>query len=366
MYNMMAAGEKVLATLRLELFRTLLMQRLSFFDRHTTAQLTSLISVELDAVRSFIFKWVNTPPKGLLHCPRVVTVDIRKRVYACCAANEPAAPDEKGGCAPAQLPRPHRSSLPTRCHPAGSLPASPRFPRVLRVLPPPHRSNVSRDRGLRAFLEAAGSVVVLFVLSWRLAPVCRWVGNRVCVTIPRYYVKQLACCNRTYSRCAVLPGCEACEGGAPVAVTAIARLRRVQRSMVGPLCVAYLLPNPITHAPPPTHSHPHPQCCGACGRHGRRHLPLPHPFIPTPNTLAALRLPHPSPRSVVVLVVGMAAAIYRRHTRDIERRQGTALGRMVAVAQQALDNMRIVRSFAGEALERERFQVRGGTAGAVF
>lgn len=32
-------------------------------------------------------------------------------------------------------------------------------------------SNCSRDRGLRAFLEAAGAVVVLFCLSWRLAPV---------------------------------------------------------------------------------------------------------------------------------------------------------------------------------------------------
>ncbi|EFJ41513.1 hypothetical protein VOLCADRAFT_107667 [Volvox carteri f. nagariensis] len=157
MYNVLSAGEKVLATLRLELFRTLLMQRLSFFDRHTTAELTALISVELDAVRSFIF------------------------------------------------------------------------------------NNVSRDRGLRAFLEAAGSVVVLFALSWRLAPVC----------------------------------------------------------------------------------------------------------------------------SVVVVVAGLAAAVYRRHTRDIERRQGAALSRMVAVAQQALDNMRIVRSFAGEALERERFQARGGKGKGV-
>jgi ATP-binding cassette subfamily B (MDR/TAP) protein 10 len=56
MYNMIAAGEKVLASLRLELFRTLLMQRLSFFDRHSAAELTALISVELDTVRSFIFK----------------------------------------------------------------------------------------------------------------------------------------------------------------------------------------------------------------------------------------------------------------------------------------------------------------------
>ncbi|KAG2451200.1 hypothetical protein HYH02_003807 [Chlamydomonas schloesseri] len=158
---MLSAGEKVLATLRLELFRTLLMQRLSFFDKHTTAQLTALISVELDAVRSFIF------------------------------------------------------------------------------------NNVSRDRGLRAFLEAAGSVAVLFFLSWRLAPVC----------------------------------------------------------------------------------------------------------------------------SIVVVAAGLAAAVYRRHTRDIERRQGQALSRMVTVAAQALDNMRIVRSFAGEALERERFQAHVGAsyrAGLAF
>jgi ATP-binding cassette subfamily B (MDR/TAP) protein 8 len=32
-------------------------------------------------------------------------------------------------------------------------------------------SNVSRDRGARALLEAAGSVVVLFFLSWRLGPI---------------------------------------------------------------------------------------------------------------------------------------------------------------------------------------------------
>ncbi|GFR53209.1 hypothetical protein Agub_g15916 [Astrephomene gubernaculifera] len=161
MYNMLSAGEKVLASLRLELFRTLLMQRLSFFDRHTTAQLTALMSVELDAVRGFVF------------------------------------------------------------------------------------NNVSRDRGLRAFLEAGGSILVLFALSWRLAPVC----------------------------------------------------------------------------------------------------------------------------CLVVLAAGLAAAVYRRHTRSIERTQGSALGRMVTVAQQALDNMRVVRSFAGEALERERFQAHVGAsyrAGLAF
>ncbi|MEW5307776.1 MAG: hypothetical protein WDW36_010152 [Sanguina aurantia] len=148
MENMISAGEKVLATLRLELFRTLLMQRITYFDTHSASELTNLISVELDTVRQFVF------------------------------------------------------------------------------------NNVSRDRGLRSFLEAAGSVLVLFFLSWRLAPVC----------------------------------------------------------------------------------------------------------------------------SIVIVATAVAAALFRKFTRDIEQRQGQSLQRMSAVAYQALDNMKVVRSFAGEALERERFQ----------
>ena len=58
MENMIKAGEKVLATLRLELFRVLLMQKIAYFDKHTANELTNLISVELDTVRSFIFKSV--------------------------------------------------------------------------------------------------------------------------------------------------------------------------------------------------------------------------------------------------------------------------------------------------------------------
>lgn len=41
---------------RMELFRTLLMQRVSYFDKHSAAELASLISVELDTIRSFVFK----------------------------------------------------------------------------------------------------------------------------------------------------------------------------------------------------------------------------------------------------------------------------------------------------------------------
>jgi ATP-binding cassette, subfamily B (MDR/TAP), member 10 len=40
----------------MELFRTLLMQRITFFDAHGAAELTGLISLELDAIRSFVFR----------------------------------------------------------------------------------------------------------------------------------------------------------------------------------------------------------------------------------------------------------------------------------------------------------------------
>lgn len=56
MVNIIAAGEKVLATLRMELFRTLLMQKIEFYDKHSSTALQSLISVELDTIRTFIFK----------------------------------------------------------------------------------------------------------------------------------------------------------------------------------------------------------------------------------------------------------------------------------------------------------------------
>ncbi len=47
---------QVLATIRRELFRTLLLQRIDFFDRHDSAELTSLISNELDSLRTLVFK----------------------------------------------------------------------------------------------------------------------------------------------------------------------------------------------------------------------------------------------------------------------------------------------------------------------
>ncbi len=96
------SAAQVLAALRLELFRTLLLQKVEFFDRHNTTELTSLLSVELDNVRSFVF------------------------------------------------------------------------------------GNVSRDRGLRAILEASGSVLVLFVLSWRLGPVLGLVIVSTAVTAALY------------------------------------------------------------------------------------------------------------------------------------------------------------------------------------
>lgn len=82
-----AAAENVQASLRREAFRVFLMQRMDFFDRHRSSELTSFLSQDLDAIRSFVF------------------------------------------------------------------------------------SNVSRDRGPRAVMEATGSVIVLSVLAWRLGPI---------------------------------------------------------------------------------------------------------------------------------------------------------------------------------------------------
>jgi hypothetical protein len=66
--------------------------------------------------------------------------------------------------------------------------------------------------------------------------------------------------------------------------------------------------------------------------------------------------------SIVILVTALAAAHYRKKTRPVEQAQGRALQRMGAVAHQAFENMRTVRSFAGEALERERFQAQAAAS----
>ena len=150
MRNLIALGEKCIAAVRQELFRTLLMQRLAFYDAHSPAELQAAVGTELDTLRAFVF------------------------------------------------------------------------------------NNVSRDRGLRAFAEALGSVAVLFALSWRLAPVC----------------------------------------------------------------------------------------------------------------------------TGVIVAAALAAAAYRARTRAVEQALGVALRRMSGVALQAFDGIRTVRSFGGEALERERFQAQ--------
>jgi ATP-binding cassette subfamily B (MDR/TAP) protein 8 len=69
--------------------------------------------------------------------------------------------------------------------------------------------------------------------------------------------------------------------------------------------------------------------------------------------------------SVVIVVTALAAGHYRKRTRPVEQAQGRALQRMGAVAHQAFENMRTVRSFAGEALERERFQSQAAASYAA-
>jgi ATP-binding cassette subfamily B (MDR/TAP) protein 10 len=47
--------------------------------------------------------------------------------------------------------------------------------------------------------------------------------------------------------------------------------------------------------------------------------------------------------SIVIVATAVAAAVYRKFTRGIEANQSKALGRMIGVALQALENMRTVR-----------------------
>lgn len=87
MRTAISVGETLLAKVRTDVFRSILMRPIPFFDRHKSSTLTGLVVSEVDTIRMILM------------------------------------------------------------------------------------SNVARDRGLRALLEAAGSVLVLFVMSWRLGPI---------------------------------------------------------------------------------------------------------------------------------------------------------------------------------------------------
>jgi len=69
---------QVLATLRAELFRSLLLQKIEFFDVHTASNLTNLISTELDSVRSFVFRNVSRDrgPRAVLEVSPALLMSI--------------------------------------------------------------------------------------------------------------------------------------------------------------------------------------------------------------------------------------------------------------------------------------------------
>ena len=50
---------QVLASLRTELFRILLLQSVDFYDATSTAELTGLLSTELDGLRAFLLSNVS-------------------------------------------------------------------------------------------------------------------------------------------------------------------------------------------------------------------------------------------------------------------------------------------------------------------
>lgn len=57
----------------------------------------------------------------------------------------------------------------------------------------------------------------------------------------------------------------------------------------------------------------------------------------------------------VILAAGATAFLYRAQTRAVERAAAAAAARMAEAADETFANIRTVRVFAGEGLERERF-----------
>ena len=53
-YAMCSLGEEVVASLRRDLFRALLVQRVQFFDSHRAGELAALLSVEVGTVRQLV------------------------------------------------------------------------------------------------------------------------------------------------------------------------------------------------------------------------------------------------------------------------------------------------------------------------
>lgn len=64
----------------------------------------------------------------------------------------------------------------------------------------------------------------------------------------------------------------------------------------------------------------------------------------------------------VILSAGVGAALYKRATKKLEKRASEARVGMAAIAGQAFHSIRTVRSFNGEALERERFYIHSKEA----
>lgn len=71
------AAESVLTQVRLEVFRVLLMQPISFYDRHSTTEITNSLAVDLEAVRSAVFGYCTLlmhrrlKPQQMQVCPPV-------------------------------------------------------------------------------------------------------------------------------------------------------------------------------------------------------------------------------------------------------------------------------------------------------
>ena len=134
----------MLSSLRAELFRVLLLQSVDFYDRTSTAELTGLLSSELDGVRNFIVSNVSRD-RGL----RAI-LEASGSVSCCSTAHRPCASNVVFRGCPCMAPVCWTCS--------------------------PHVNNPMQ-------------VLVLFALSWRLGPILAAVIVSTAATAALYRIQ---------------------------------------------------------------------------------------------------------------------------------------------------------------------------------
>ena len=66
------AAEAVITQVQVEVFRVLLMQPISFYDRHSTTEITNSLAVDVETVRSAVFGCGLSPDIQATSCKHLI------------------------------------------------------------------------------------------------------------------------------------------------------------------------------------------------------------------------------------------------------------------------------------------------------